>query len=290
MNVAYFPGCSQHGLANEYDMSVHLVCKHLGIGLAEIPDWNCCGATAAHSLNHLLALGLAARNLGLVRNMNLDQVTTPCAGCFNRLKTASLEMRNNEHAAREVQDLIQAPAPIEPEVTSLLQFITEEIGINAIKQKTMKPLIGLKLAAYYGCLLTRPKKISGFDDPEQPVSLDNIMQALGAETISWGYKTECCGGGYGAAQTDIVMDLGGQILHAAQSAGAEAIVVACPMCQINLDTRQDAVWKERGEAHHLPIVYFTQFMGLAFDLSPRRLGMKRLLTDPYPLFKDKGLV
>lgn len=290
MNVAYFPGCSQHGLAKENDISTQVVCKQLGINLQEVEDWNCCGATAAHSLNHLLAVSLSARNLSQVENMKLNKVTTPCAGCFNRLKTASYEMKNNQIIAGKVQKIINRPAPVEAEVSSLLQLISEEIGSSDVEQKVVKSLHGLKVAAYYGCLLTRPKKISNFDDPDQPVSMDNLMQALGVETITWGYKTECCGGGYAASQTSIVYDLGGQVLQAALDGGAEAIVVACPMCQANLDTRQEAICKEKGEARRLPIVYFTQLMGLAFGYSPEDLGMKRLLNSPYPLLKRKHLI
>jgi heterodisulfide reductase subunit B len=289
VNVAYFPGCSQHGLAKENDLSSRIVCRRLGINLQEIEDWNCCGATAAHSLNHLLAIGLSARNLSRARDMGLEKITTPCAGCFNRLKTASYAMKNNQIIAEKVQKIIGEPAPHEPEVKSLLQLISEEIG-QGVQQKVIKPLSGLRLAAYYGCLLTRPKQISAFDDPDQPVSMDHLIQALGAETISWGYKTECCGGGYAASQTGIVYDLGGQVLKAALDGGAEAIVVACPMCQANLDTRQEAICQSKGETRRLPIVYFTQLMGLAFGYSPAELGMKRLLNSPYPLLKKKHLL
>ncbi|HWP96696.1 MAG TPA: CoB--CoM heterodisulfide reductase iron-sulfur subunit B family protein [Syntrophomonadaceae bacterium] len=290
MNVAYFPGCSLHGMAKEYDISARLVCKHLGITLQEVEDWNCCGATAAHSMNHLLAVSLSARNLGQVRGMNLNQITTPCAGCFSRLKTASYEMRNNPTIAAQVESIIESPAPVEPEVSSLLQFLIEQIGLDEIKQKVTRSLKGLKVAAYYGCLLTRPRQITGFDDADQPVSLDEIMKALGAETVAWGHKAECCGGGYAASQTSIVMDLGGQILHSAHQAGAEAIVVACPMCQANLDTRQDAIGITQKNDHKMPIIYFTQLMGVAFGIQPAQLGMKRLLTSPMPLLRSKGLI
>jgi heterodisulfide reductase subunit B len=289
MNVAYYPGCSLHGVAREYDSSARLVCEQLDIGLREVEDWNCCGATAAHSLNHLLALSLAARNLGIVREMGLSQVTSPCPGCSSRLKTAVLEMRRNATIAAEVERIIEASAPVEPEVSSLLQLMVEQIGIPAIANKVVRPLKGLKVAAYYGCLLTRPRRVSEFDDPEQPVSMDHLLQALGAETVVWSHKAECCGGGYAASQTDIVIDLGGQVLRSACGAGAEAIVVACPMCQINLDTRQDAIGKDQGINYQLPIIYFTQAMGIAFGFSAPQLGTGRLLTSPIPLLRGKGL-
>ena len=227
MKVAYYPGCSLHGLAKEYGISVELVCKHLGINLNEIEDWNCCGATAAHSLNHELTISLSARNLAIARDMKMDKILAPCAGCFSRLKGAAYELRNNKALAADVAEIIQTQAPVEPEVNNLLQFFMEEPGLlDAIKSKVVKPLKGLKLAAYYGCLLTRPKEVVQFDDPELPVSMDLILKALGADTVAWGHKAECCGGGYAASDTDIVLDLSGQVLESAQKARADAFVVA----------------------------------------------------------------
>ncbi len=289
MNVAYYPGCSLHGLAKEYGISVEVVCKHLGIELNEIEDWNCCGATAAHSLNHELTISLSARNLAIARDMNMDKVLAPCAGCFSRLKGASYELRNNKVLAAEVSEIIKSEAPVEPEVNNLLQFIMEEQGLDALKGKVTKPLQGLKLAAYYGCLLTRPKEVVQFDDPEQPVSMDLVLQALGAETVNWAHKAECCGGGYAASDTDIVLDLSGQVLDSAKRAGADAIVVACPMCGVNLDTRQEAVSAKKGIKYDLPVIYLTQLMGIAFGYSPAQLGLKRHLNSPFPLLQSKGL-
>ncbi len=288
MNVAYFPGCSLHGLASEYDRSARLVCRHLGINLEEIEDWNCCGATAAHSLDHKLSVSLGARNLNLVKKMNLHMVTAPCAGCFNRLKTASYELRHNPSMAEEVAAIIKAPAPVETEVSNLLQLFVEQTGVSAIAQKVVRPLSGLKLAAYYGCLLTRPQRIAQFDASEQPVSLDQLLKALGAEPVIWSHKAECCGGGYAASETDIVIDLGGQVLEAARQAGAQAIVVACPMCQANLDTRQKAIEVNRGQKYNLPIIYFTQLMGLAFGYSLRQLGFNQQLNSAVTLLKQRG--
>jgi heterodisulfide reductase subunit B len=267
-------------MAKEYDVSTRLVCRHLDINLCEIEDWNCCGATAAHSIDHSLAMKLAARNLSIVRDMKLDKLTAPCAGCFSRLKTASHEIRNNPRVRQDIEVMLQSAAPVEPEVVHLLQLLVYEMGIEAIKQKVVKPLKGLRLAAYYGCLLTRPHHIVQFDRSEQPVSLDMLLQSLGAETVNWGHKAECCGGGYAASQTDIVADLGGQILESARQAGAEAIVVACPMCQSNLDMRQKAIAEQRGVDYKMPVIYFTQLMGLAFGYRPNQLNLNNLIFHP----------
>lgn len=290
MNIAYFPGCSVHAMAREYDRSTHLVCRQLGVHLEEVKDWNCCGATAAHSLDHELGVSLSARNLAIVGRMSLDRVTTPCAGCFNRLKTASAELKESAAAKERIGKLIDASLDRLPEVVHLLQFLLEDIGLEGLAKPVVKPLNGLKLAAYYGCLITRPRKIAAFDDPEQPTSMDRILQAVGAKTVQWSHKGECCGGGFAASETGIVIDLGGQVLEAARQAGAEAIVVACPMCQANLDTRQRAIEEERKISYGLPIIYFTQLMGLAYGCPVSRLGLRRLFVSPLPLLKARGLV
>ncbi|MCX5779694.1 MAG: CoB--CoM heterodisulfide reductase iron-sulfur subunit B family protein [Firmicutes bacterium] len=290
MNIAYYPGCSLHTMAHEYDMSARLVSQRLGIELQEVPDWNCCGATAAHSLDHKLAIALNSRNLALVAAMPLPMVTTPCAGCFSRLKTTAAELKNDSVSA-EMENLtgFALAGARQVEVAHLLQLMTEEIGLEAISKLVVKPLNGMKLAAYYGCLITRPRRIVQFDDPEQPVSMDQLLQCLGAETVNWSHKAECCGGGFAASQTDIVVDLGGQVLEAARQAGADAIVVACPMCQANLDTRQKAIEADRRTSYNLPIVYFTQLMGLALGLSAHQLGLNRLLTSSTKLLSSSNL-
>jgi len=290
INIAYYPGCSLHSMAHEYDISTRLVCERLGLQLQELADWNCCGATAAHSLDHQLSIGLSCRNLALVDAMQLPRVTTPCAGCFSRLKTATAELKKDSEAAEmEKMTGMELSGARQVEVAHLLQVMVEDIGIDAIKEQVVKPLKGLKLAAYYGCLITRPRTIVQFDDPEQPSSMDLLLQSLGAETVNWSHKAECCGGGFAASQTDIVVDLGGQVLEAARQAGANAIVVACPMCQANLDTRQKTIEATRETSYNLPIIYFTQLMGLALGISATHLGLNRLLTSPSPLLKSRNL-
>lgn len=290
MNCAYYPGCSAHALAREYDRSARLVCQRLGIHLTEVQDWNCCGATAAHSLDHELSVSLCARNLAIINRMSLDRVTTPCAGCFNRLKSVSFELKNVATLKAKIEQAIDAPLDRLPEIVHLLQLLVQDIGLEGLAKHVVRPLRGLKLAAYYGCLITRPHKVVAFDDPEQPASMDRVLEVLGAQTVKWSHKAECCGGGFAASETSIVVDLSGQVLEAARQAGAEAIVVACPMCQANLDTRQETVEEGRGTRYNLPIVYFTQLLGLAYGYSSGRMGLRRLIVSPLPLLKKKGLI
>lgn len=275
MKIAYYPGCSLHTMSREYDASVRLVCRHLGLKLNEIQDWNCCGTTAAHSLDHQLAIELAGRNIRLAQALGAAVVVTPCAGCFSRLKIALLEMQDPPTGLR---------------VEHMLQFITAALNTVQIRQQVVRPLRGLKLAAYYGCLLTRPAQVAAFDDPEQPMAMDRLLQAMGAATVNWSHKAECCGGGFAASATAIVLDLGGQVLEAAQLAGADAIVAACPMCQANLDIRQSAIAAVCGRQYNLPIIYFTQLMALAFGYTPKQAGLQRHFVNPLPLLAARGVI
>jgi heterodisulfide reductase subunit B len=266
-------------MASEYDRSARLVCDDLGVALNEVTDWNCCGATAAHSLDHELMLGLNGRNLATVSRMGFDKVTTPCSGCFSQLKRTGFELKSSETARRDI-----------PRVMHLLQFLAEEVGLDRILGSVVKRVRGLKLAAYYGCLITRPKKITEFDDPEQPMSMDRILRAIGAQTVNWSHKAECCGGGFAVSQTSIVIDLAGQVLEAARQAGAEAVIVACPLCQSNLDARQKCIEEERGIVYALPVIYFTQLIALAFGHPAGKAGLKNLLVSPFPLLERIGLL
>jgi heterodisulfide reductase subunit B len=221
--------------------------------------------------------------------MGLDRVTAPCSGCFSRLRCCSHELEESETARERLEKRIGAPLAKLPEVTHLLQLMVETVGLKALADAVTRPLKGLRLAAYYGCLLTRPRAVVRFDDPEQPTSMDRLLRAMGADTVQWSHKAECCGGGFAASETGIVVDLGGQVLEAARQAGADAIVVACPMCQVNLDTRQQAIEEARGVRYNLPVIYFTQLMGLACGFSPGRMKLGRMLVSPLPALRRTGL-
>ena len=242
MNIAYYPGCSSHSTGREYDESARLVCRRLGISLTDVKDWNCCGASAAHAIEAELAVALGARNLACTAAMGHTQVATPCAGCFSRLKAAQHELADPDTTiARTVASRLGGTLPTHVDVLHLLQLLANEVGLEQVAVGVKRPLRGAIVAAYYGCLLTRPTEVVRFDDPEQPVVMDRLLATLGAEALPWSHKAECCGGTFAASQTDIALELGGEVLVAAREAGAEAIVVACPLCGSTLDTRQEAV-------------------------------------------------
>ncbi|MBI4216272.1 MAG: CoB--CoM heterodisulfide reductase iron-sulfur subunit B family protein [Chloroflexi bacterium] len=276
---AYYPGCAVHASARDYAVSAQLVCQALGIELQEIKDWTCCGASSAHPTSHLLGLSLAARNLRLAEEMGLT-LTSPCPACTSRLAGARHELRDPA-ALAEVNDILGKDFGNTVGVEHLLQVLSK--GDRALPVK--RPLGGLKVAPYYGCLIVRPQKVLGFDHEENPQSLDRLLSAVGAEVVPWGFKTECCGAGMPMARKDMVHKLSGRILAAARSAGAEAVAVACPLCHSNLDMHQG----DMKPNPKMPVLYFTQLMGLALGFSAKELLLDTHFTDALALLRGKGL-
>jgi heterodisulfide reductase subunit B2 len=289
MKVSYYPGCSLEETAAAYDLSARTVCRHLGVELAEIPDWICCGSSPALKMNHLLSTSLAAHNLSLADRQNHGEVVIPCPFCFRRLISAKDETQADQGFKKEVEAAIGQAVNPDLKVTSLLGFLRYELGLEAIRDKVLKPLKGLKVLPYYGCYLVKPTAVTRFDDPEHPVSMDEVLDALGAEVLSWDFKTECCGASLAVSKTDTVLSLTGRLIREAAYKKADAIVVACQLCQANLDMRQTQIGKKDHASYHLPILYFTQLMGLAFGLSSKELGLGRHLTRPQELFRSKGI-
>lgn len=275
---AYFSGCSLEGTAKEYDESLRVVMKALGVNLVEPDDWSCCGSTPAHTVNHVFAAALAARNLTLVEKMNKDVLTTPCPSCLMAFKKAQYNMSKDEAFKDEVNGLLDEAYNCGVESKSSLQIIYEDIGLDAIAAKVSHIMPDLKVAPYYGCILSRPPEIAQFDDPENPVSMDKVLTAAGIEVCDFAFKMECCGAAFGVPKQDMVNRLSYKVLEMAVDAGANCIAVACPLCQQNLDLRQEQVNKTMGSNFNIPIIYFTQLMGLAYGFSPKELGMDKVIV------------
>jgi heterodisulfide reductase subunit B len=256
LRVSYYPGCSLHATAKEYGLSTRAVCEALGIELVEIPDWCCCGASSAHSVSHTLSIALPATNIASAQAEGLD-IVVPCAACFGNMRRADAALRENEATRREIEDLLSFRYSGELQILHLLDLLCNRVGLEAVRGRVVNELTGLKVAPYYGCLLVRPPEVCGFDDTENPTTLDNLLEAIGAEPVTWSYKTECCGASLALIQPEIVEKLVGEITEMALEAGASCIATACPLCSTNLETRQKA---------GLPIFFFTELMGLAFDL------------------------
>ena len=284
IDVAYYPGCSLHGTSREFDESLRAVAAELGIGLTEIADWNCCGASSGHTTDHLLGVALPARNLALAEAQGFGAVLAPCAACYNRLSAARLAIATEDGLAARIPDIIGRQFANSVEVHNAVELLRDAsvtIDEKVAAALAPNPLEGVKLAAYYGCLLVRPFEVCGYDDPEQPTSMDEIINACGADDVDWDMKVECCGGAFSVSRTASVLRLGRAIIDNARSHGAEAIVVACPLCHSNLDLRQKAM-AARGE-EPMPILFVTQMVGLALGLAPVDLGLGRHFVDTEPL-------
>ena len=279
MKVSYYPGCSLHGTGREYDESAQAVCKALDVELCELDDWNCCGASSAHVTDELLSIALPARNLAIAEKKGLELVV-PCAACYHALKRAQKGLAE----APEIQTEYRGGV----EVKSLLDFLSQDLNLAKITERVKRPLAGLKAVCYYGCLLVRPPKVSGASDWEDPKSMDRLLAALGVEVRPWSYKTDCCGGSLAIPRVDIVKKLTRNLLDAALEAGANCMVTACPLCHANLDTRQEEISLESGSSYELPIFYFTELMGLAFDGKGVGKWLRRHLVDPRKLLSSLG--
>jgi heterodisulfide reductase subunit B len=277
--IGYYPGCVLHGSSNDYEASIRGCMKKLQIELKELDDWICCGATAAHNINKKLAVALPARNLALAERDGIGEVLAPCPMCSMELSQVRNKLRESESLQKEMSDIVESPVSGTTEVLNLIQ-VFQQIGQERLASAATKTLDEYKPACYYGCLLTRPPKDLRFDDCEQPSSMENLLQSLGAKPVDWNYKTECCGAGLTLADDAVIIDLSGKILHNAKNHGANCMVVACPMCHVNLDMKQSVIEKKRGETLKLPVYYLSDLVGLALGLSPQELRIDKHFVKP----------
>ena len=288
MRYSYFPGCTMKTTGVEYGLSLNFVSDKIGLDLEEMPDWNCCGATAGHSLNHDLALALPARNLALTEKEGLGlEVAVPCAACYNRMKHTIHAARSSEETRKRIEEIIEMPYLAQNDVVSLLEVFSREDAVTKVKERITKPLNGLKVACYYGCLLVRPKDITGgFDDEENPQSMERILALAGAKPVDWAFKTECCGGSHQVDLPKASRPLIYDILKNARANGAEAIATACPLCMMNLDMREVELNKTMQAEFDIPVYYFTELLALAMGAKPRTIGLKKHFFPAVKLMED----
>lgn len=267
LRFAYYPGCSLEGSAKEYNLSLRVVCEHLGIELKEIPGWICCGASSAHQIDSFLNVLLPAKNLLKAQKMGLP-VVAPCAACFLKLKQAKKAILDDKGLKKDIERVFGETFRGEVEVYHPLQVLSQPELKERIKRSINKPLSGLKLVSYYGCFLVRPKHL-GIDDPENPKIMDDLLKLTGAQLLDWSGKTECCGGTHAFLRQEIVRRLVGRLCSWAKEEGAEGIVTACPLCQINLEMYQ--------EDAGLSVYYFTELLGMSMGVE---LSALRRSTNP----------
>ena len=274
MKIGYYPGCALHGSSNDYEESLRACCATLDVQLREVDEWICCGATAAHSLNQKLSTALPARNLALAEREGFGEMLAPCPMCSMQLIKAKKALATDSSLRDEISRVVELEIQGKTRVLNLIQ-IFEAIGLDKVKAAVKNPLTSIKAACYYGCLLTRPPDVVAFDDCEQPSSMEAVVEALGAKTVDWSYRTECCGGGMTLASEDIVLDLSHKILSNAAAHGANCLVVACPMCHVNLDMKQPAIKNRYSDTKKMMVYYLTDVIGLALGLPESALGINR---------------
>lgn len=285
MKVSYYPGCSLESTARDYASTIRSVCSILGITLEEIPDWNCCGATAAHSINRKASIELAGRDLKIAAELDNSDMLVPCPLCFNRLKTAEHELTKSTASRYDIQ--LEGPTP---RIWDLANFFATDAMLEIIKSRVQRPLEGLKVACYYGCMASRPPRVTGATDYENPQSMDRIVTALGGTPIQWPYKTDCCGASLIISRPNMTMKLTGKILDMAKRMGAQALVVSCQMCHTNLDAYQKRAEDAWHKDFSLPVLYFTELMGLAWELPEAPGWLTKHFTDPRPVLEGAGLL
>jgi heterodisulfide reductase subunit B2 len=286
LTYAFYPGCSLEVNAAAYDVSVKTVCRQLGVEIKELDDWNCCGATEYFSQDELTACSVIARNLALT---DCKQLTAPCAACFLNLKKVDAIMSEHPDMNAKINQALAAGGlsykPGSVQVRHLLDVMYTDVGEEKIRAKVTKPLKGLRIAPYYGCQVVRP--FAGFDNPEYPTSMDELFTWLGAEVVDYPVKGHCCGGHMTQISEPEAFELIRRLLQSAAEYKADVIACLCPMCQLNLDAYQSQVNGHFNTNYKLPILYFTQLMGLAFGATPKQLGFGKELVAAEPVIAAK---
>jgi len=283
MKVSYYPGCSLHGMAVEYDESIRSVCNAIDVDLVELADWNCCGASSAHFIDDELAVRLPARNM-LIAEREGRELLVPCPGCFKGLKHADKELK--KAPSRWTDESYEGRAP----VSHVSEFFHRRELLEKIIQEVTKPLTGVAAVAYHGCASQRPPKLTDAESPENPITMEELLRAIGIEVRPWSYKTDCCGASLTLTRLDIIHKLSGDLFDAAVEAGAECMVTDCPMCQSNLDTRQTEIEALRGTPYGLPVFYITELLAMALGEEKPDRWWKKHFVDPVPLFRNKDLM
>ena len=289
MRFAYYPGCSLSSSGYDYNLSFKYVAKSLGIDLVEVRDWVCCGASSGHATSHLVSIALPALTLAHAEQDGFEKLIAPCLACLARCKAVNFELERHPELREKIHEVLDYKYQGKVSVYHPLEVFLE-IGMEKMKEKVRKNLSGLKVASYYGCVLTRPPQVTQFDNVENPQSMDSIIGTLGATPIDWSFKTECCGVSMTLTYSDIVLKLTNNLLHEAKEAGANVIAVCCPLCQANLDGRQHQIEEKYKTRYRLPILYITQLMGLAFGARPKELGLQKLITSPQEVLGSIGLM
>lgn len=279
----YYPGCSVRGTAKQYEESLLAVFEALDVQLDELEDWNCCGATAYMSIDEDQALALASRNLALAGRDHNDLVT-PCNACYLVLNKTQRQLDAEPETRERVCQAMGSDFNHGINVRHVLDIIANDVGLNAVTEKVTNKLTGIKVAPYYGCQIVRPYAV--FDSQLNPISMDNLLKAVGADVIDYPFKTRCCGGSQTGTIPEVGLHLVYMLLKEAQEQGADMVACICPLCQFNLDVYQDRAAKKY-DLEPIPVVYLTQILGLALGLSAKQLGLQRSIVPVKPALERR---
>ena len=297
MKLPYYPGCTLKKNAKNFEMAGLAAARHLGIELVEIPRWNCCGAVSSLTSDDVMHHVAPIRNLIRVQQMNDEgilnneyRLVVLCAMCFNVLKRSNMLVTSNAAMLDTINSFMDTEPDYEGtvEVKHFLEILRDEIGFDEIRKKVVRPLNGLKVSAYYGCTLLRPREI-GIDDPEAPTIMEELIKALGAEPVDNPYKSLCCGSYHTVDNKEVVAKRAHKIIGGARRNGADVIITSCPLCAFNLDNRQELTKKLYPDFQYMPVLYFTQLMALAFGYE-KEAGFEYNFVDARPLLEEKGLL
>ncbi|GAB4486614.1 MAG: hypothetical protein OHK006_14650 [Thermodesulfovibrionales bacterium] len=291
MELAYYPGCSLHASSELYDVQCRMVFRNLGIELREIDDWNCCGATAAAKTDDFLAIALPARNLGIADATGLSEIMIPCSSCYSRTLVAQHRISCDPAMKDSINAELGAKVEGRIKVSNILEVLGPKAASGEIAARAVRKLDGITAACYYGCLLTRfPCDIKSSDDVENPQGMENVLKALGAQSVDWSYKTDCCGASASVNDAEQSQLLMSRIVTDAVDRGANCFVATCPLCQFNVDAYQDAVVKKYGIGKTLPVYFITELIGIAMGFDPRDMQVDRHFVDAMGLLKELKLI
>lgn len=288
MKLAYYPGCSLESTGKEYDMSTKEVFKALDIELSGLKDWNCCGSSVASSTDYLLSLALPARNLAISENENLD-VMPPCPECYLKLWKACESVKADPEVLEKVNKILEGTGlklQGSIDVKHPVYVLVNDFGLEKLKEQVVNPLDELKVVPYYGCVMLKPPRGDRVDSAENPTGLDRIITTVGAAVVPFDLKVSCCGGALMLTNREVMLKLTHELLKSAKNAGADCIITACPLCHMALDARQIEVEKEYNEKIDMPILYFTQLIGLALGIDPNKLGLNKNFVSAEKLLKS----
>jgi len=291
MEMAYYPGCSLHSSSALYDVQCREVFGKLGIDLKEIDDWNCCGATSAAKTNDFLSIALPARNLGIADASGYAEMMIPCASCYSRTLIAQKTLERDSDLKNQINADLSKKVQGTIKLLSLLDLLVQKAKTGELATKASKKLIGLKPACYYGCLQTRyPMDVELPDSIENPQGMETVCEALGAQAIDWGYKTDCCGASAVYNDADVSLKMMANIMKDAVARGANCLVTTCPMCQMNMDAFQEKTGKQYGISERLPVYFITELIGVSMGINAQELQIDRHFVEATKLMRGLNLL